>query len=344
MDEASAPLDSFEREVLYSILRKLRDEGKGIIYITHHLEEMFQIGDKITVLRNGVKVATVNASEIKKSKLIDLMTGNKKLYVRENASIKLNSKRNSQVPVIEYSEVSNRLISCISFKAYKGETIGFAGIDGSMKEVIAETAYGLKRYQNGKILYKGKSLKVRHPVDAIRQGIGLVPTDRMRLGLIANRSIMENVSLPLINKIKKKVISTKWMSSLAKESIAKLDIKALSPSQLVEYLSGGNQQKVLVGKWLHAQSELLFLIEPTEGIDIGARADLYRLLKELSKEAKTIIIFSSDLDELLTLCDRIFTMVQGSISNEYDANDVAKKQLLSDILHHPRKGEKTWEK
>ena len=332
MDEASAPLDNFERHILYNVLKKLREENKGIIYITHHLEEMFEIGDKITILRNGCNVGLYSTNEINREKLISCMTGDKKLYSRikrQEAAEEAGTEKNA---LLECSGISSEDISDISFMVEKGEVVGFAGIDGSGKETIAEVIYGLKDRRAGEIRYRNRELNIGSPIQAIREGIGLVPTDRLRLGIIPCRGISENISLPIITRKKKKIISSKWMCKLAADSIKSLGIKAVSPTQLIEYLSGGNQQKVLIGKWIHAESDLLFLIEPTEGIDVGARADMYRVLNEMAKTGKTLIIFSSDIDELLTLCDRIYTMSQGRILNEYNADKVTKNQILSDIL------------
>jgi ABC-type sugar transport system ATPase subunit len=235
-------------------------------------------------------------------------------------------------PIMEFRNVYSDHLRNISFKVYKGEVIGFAGLEGSFKDEIAEIAFGLKKYHQGVVLHNGKPVKFRYPIQAIRKGVGLVPTDRKNAGLVTCRSVLENMIMASINKYKTAVVSSRWARKVVNQSINDISLKTSGPDQLVEYLSGGNQQKVLLAKWLEAQSEILYLVEPTEGIDVGARADLYRIFKELIKQGKALVIFTSDIDELMALSDRIFTVVEGDVVNEYDIKDANKIQILSDIL------------
>jgi len=335
IDEASAPLDNSEREVLFSTLKRLRDEGKGIVYITHHLDEVFNIGDRITVLRNGKNVATVDISEYNRDKLIAAMTGDAKMYDREYHE----RAEDMGEPIMEFRNVYGDNLKNISFKVFKGEVIGFAGLEGSFKDEIAEIAFGLKRYSGGTVLLKGKPVKFHYPIQSIRKGVGLVPTDRKNAGLVTCRSVLENTIMAAINKNRTAVVSSRWAKKVVSNSIDTISLKTSGPNQLVEYLSGGNQQKVLLSKWLEAQSEILYLIEPTEGIDVGARADLYRIFKALVKEGKTLVIFTSDIDELMALSDRIFTVVEGEMINEYAIKDAQKIRILSDILSKSQESE-----
>ncbi len=336
IDEASAPLDEAERKMLYDNLIRLRAEGKGIMYITHHLEEVFILGDRITVLRNGKKVDTVLTSDVDKNELIRMMTGDVKLYERQENGRKV---EDDETPVIQFENVSSDHLKNINFEAFKGEIIGFAGLEGSYKDEIAAVAFGLSKLHSGSILYKGENLVSNRPVDAIRKGIGLVPKDRKNAGLILCRSVYENIILININRFKEHVINKKRGMKATQNLIKKLSIRTRGTGQLVEYLSGGNQQKVLISKWLEAKSEVLFLIEPTEGIDIGARADLYALFKEMAREGTTLVIFTSDIDELMVLSNRIYTMVEGEIINCYDIEDADKQQILSDILSRTDKAQ-----
>ena len=329
IDEASAPLDDAERKVLYSTLKKLRDEGRGIVYITHHLDEVFKIGDRTTVLRNGRNVRTVDMSEYDRSSLIMDMTGNVKMYDRKHGNVNI---QKSSKPILEFYNVSNKYLKSISFKAYEGEIIGFAGLEGSYKTEIASVMFGLSKYNEGMIKYKGEVLVSEHPIQSIRLGIGMVPTDRKNLGLITCRSVSENIILTKINKEKKIFINSSWIKKVASSNIIKLGIKTSSQNQLVEYLSGGNQQKVLLSKWIEAGVNLLLLIEPTEGIDVGTRIELFNIFKGLSSDGKTLILFTSDLDEIMALSDRIFTMVEGKIIGEYLSNEAKKQKILSEIL------------
>lgn len=328
IDEATAPLDQKEREHLYVFLKNLRDEGKGIIYISHHLEEIFNIGNRVTIFRNGKNVGTFNVDQINKDDLISYMTGKKVLQTYSSCK---SSLIDSKTSIIEFKDISSINLRNISFSVRKGEVVGFAGLEGSFKEEIAYTAFGLIKNTKGDIFFNGKELKSNHPIESIRLGIGLVPNDRKKLGIFTNRNVAENIIITSINKNSNKIINFQWVKNIVYKYIKGLNIRTSGITQLLEYLSGGNQQKVLLSKWLEAQPEVLFLIDPTEGIDVGARADLYQILKKLPADGKSLIIFSSDIDELLILCDRIFTMVDGEIVNSYDIECADKKVILSDI-------------
>lgn len=331
VDEASAPLDSFERSVLYDLLKKLRDEGKGIIYISHHLEEIFNIGDRVTVLRNGANIWTKSTKEVSRNDLITAMTGNKELY-RGSAQTIVSKDCEPEDCILQYKNVCSQSVQNISFQLFKGEVIGFAGLEGSGKHSIANMFFGLESYTSGELLYKGKPLKLSSPLQAIKKDIGFVPTDRKVQGLVCCRSLAENITLPMLNKRGKVLVSKAWLRKAGKKGIEELGIKAVSPNQLVQNLSGGNQQKVLIAKWLWAESDVLYLTEPTEGIDVGARSDIYRILKQAAQNGLSIVIFSSDIDELMTLCDRIFTLAHGRMIGQYEGADMNKNQILSDIL------------
>jgi ribose transport system ATP-binding protein len=329
IDEASAPLDNTEREALYEILRKLRDEGRGIVYISHHLDEIFNIGERVTVLRNGRRVCTVPVDEIDQHGLINAMTGDIKVYERTTSP---QSAKDQDGILLEFRSVSSDNLRDISFDVHKGEIIGFAGLEGSHKDEIAKIMYGLTPISSGEVVYKGSSFKSNYPIQSILNGIGLVPNDRKNLGLVTCRSVSENIILSAINKFKKLIVNALWQRKAALRNIKRLMIRTSGPSQIMEYLSGGNQQKVLISKWLETGLELLFLIEPTEGIDVGARADLYKIFRELSEQGAALVFFTSDIDELLVLSDRIFTMVEGRIVQQYDALQAGKKEILADIL------------
>ena len=330
IDEASAPLDNFERTILYNLLRKLRNEGKGIIYISHHLEEIFEIGDRVTVLRNGRNVWTKYTKDTNRDDLISAMTGDKKLYNRDYEDVA--SERAGETPLFSFDHVNGNSLRDVSFNIYKGEVIGFAGLEGSGKSQVAELMFGLARPDTGEIRYRGEVADFSHPIDAIRNDIACVPTERKIQGLVCCRNVAENMMLAAINKKKSPFISRGWMNKNTQEKINSLSIKTSGINQVVEYLSGGNQQKVLVAKWMQTDFDILLCVEPTEGVDVGARADIYELLRQMAEQGKTIVVFSSDIDELLTLCDRIYTMTQGTIYQEYDAGKVEKTQILSDIL------------
>jgi len=328
IDEASAPLDDSERVALYDSLQQLAREGKGIVYITHHLDEVFRIGDTITVLRDGRNVAKFDTSEIDKIQLVESMTGNAKLYSRDEDT---GEKKNLGDTVIEIKNLSGDGLENVNLSARKGEILGIAGLEGSGKDIIAKCCFGITG-ASGEITINGEVFKPKTPIDAIKKNIGLVPNDRKVNGLLLVRDVRENIIISDINKNNRTVVSERWSESTAKKYVAEMGIKCASTSQLIEYLSGGNQQKALIAKWVEADVDVLFMIEPTEGIDVGARSDLYKVFKDLAKQGKTIIIATSDIDELLTLSDRIMTMFDGKIVGEYDYDKITKQEILADIL------------
>jgi len=330
VDEASAPLDNNERSILYDILRTLKNQEKGIVYITHHMEEIAKIGDTITVLRGGETVAVIKEPDTEMSVLINLMTGEKKIYNRANVIER--EIRENEIPILEVERVSNAFLNDISFKVYKGEIIGFAGLEGCNKHLIAETIFGLCSYSTGEIKIRGEIKRYKHPIEAIRDRIGYLPTDRKVNGLIGCRDIVNNIMLTSVNAGKKEILNLKKMRADSDELTKELRVKMASLDQLIVYLSGGNQQKILLGKWLLADVDILFLNGPTEGIDVGARMDIYSELNKLALEGKTLILFSSDIDELLTLCNRIFTLSEGLLVGEYIGTTAEKSVILTDML------------
>ena len=338
IDEASAPLDNHERTILYNLLRKLRDEGKGIIYISHHLEEIFSIGDRVTVLRNGRNVWTKDISDTDREDLISAMTGNKKLYER-TPHVVAGVDGAERVPVFELENVSFDFIEGASFSIFKGEVIGFAGLESSGKSEVASLMFGLTQPESGSMKYNGETTRFSRPSQAIRKDIAMIPTERKVQGLSPCRSVAENTVLAAVNKAKQIFVSRGKMTKTTQRCIRDLGIVTSSTNQLVEYLSGGNQQKTLIAKWMVTEMDILLCVEPTEGVDIGARADIYRIMREMSKNGTTIVVFSSDIDELLTLCDRIYTMYHGRITGEFDANSVEKSRILSEILAKGKAGD-----
>lgn len=329
IDEASAPLDDAERSELYNSLQRLAEEGKGIVYITHHLDEVFRIGHTVTVLRDGRNVSRQPIEELDKQKLIGLMTGNEKFYERDLSQV----GKNYGDVAIEITDLTNKNLHGVSLSVRQGEILGIAGLEASGKKEIAEVCFGMKSYDSGIIRVKGKELRPSHPIDAIKQNLGLVPDDRKETGLVLCRDIAENISITYLNKYKKALSLPVQTKGVAQEFINQMNIRCFNSSQVVQFLSGGNQQKVLVAKWVQAKAEVLFLIEPTEGIDVGARADLYAIFRRMAKEeGKAIIVATSDIDELIELSDRIITMAEGRIISTYPIERADKQEILSDIL------------
>lgn len=329
IDEASAPLDDSERVALYTSLQNLAKEGKGIVYITHHLDEVFRIGTSVTVMRDGRKIAKLPIGELTKKSLIAMMTGNAKLYSRaeSDAEHPLGDK------ILEIRNLNAANLKNINLDVAAGEIVGIAGLEGSGAKDIAEICFGAEKADSGTIRVKGREIHPHHPLEAIRSGIGLVPDDRKEAGLVLCRDISDNISISYLNKMKKSVASPASLRKTADKFIEDMKIRCFNATQHVQFLSGGNQQKVLVAKWIKAGVDILILIEPTEGIDVGARADLYEIFRNLAKEQnKAIIIASSDIDELIELSDRILTMAEGQIVHSYAIENADKRTILADIL------------
>ena len=328
IDEASAPLDDSERAALYDMLRQLAQTGKGIVYITHHLDEVFRIGDTITVLRDGRNAAKFVASEVDKTQIVKSMTGNIMMYSREDEE----EDRQIGDTVIEIENLKGKDLESVSLNVRKGEILGIAGLEGSGKDAIAMCCFGHENIQGGSIKVNGEVIKPKLPIDSIKNSIGLVPNDRKATGILLVRDVKENIIITAINKDNKGFTLGRYAETTAKKHVAEMNIKCASTAQLIEYLSGGNQQKALIAKWVEADVDILFMIEPTEGIDVGARSELYKVFRELARRGKTIIIATSDVDELLALSDRIITMFGGKIVGEYDYKDITKQEIMADIL------------
>jgi ABC-type sugar transport system ATPase subunit len=328
LDEATAPLDRNERQILFEVLKDMKSGGDiGIIFISHHINELFEIGDRVTVFKDGKLVATRGIKDVDVNEVIRLMIGEeeRKRYQKQKVErgIELLSMKNVTVP---------DLIRNVNLSVRKGEIVGVAGRLGANKHIIAEVIFGLKNKTQGEIVFNGEQLSVSRPEDAIRKGIGLLPIDRRDEGLILCRGVSENVILTWLNKVKKGFLSILSLNNRTKEYVDKLGIKTTSLSQRVEYLSGGNQQKVVMSKWLNANSDLLILLEPTEGIDVQTRWDIYSILEELARSGKGILLISSDLDEVVSVSDRVYVMRDGEIVDEVSGKNIEYRYIFEKSL------------
>lgn len=328
LDEATAPLDRNERKVLFEVLNEIKKEGEiGIIFISHHIEELFEIGDRVTVFKDGRLVGTRNIEDLTVNDVIRMMIGREK---REKYS-KTKMKIGEEILRLENISVLTSLYD-VNINVRRGEVVGIAGRIGSNKEKIAEVIFGLLEISSGEIHFKGKKLLVDTPSRAIKNGIGLLPIDRREEGLVISRGVMENIVLTWINKLEKLFSSMGTLRSKSREFVEKLEIKATSINQRVEYLSGGNQQKVVLAKWLAADADLLVLLEPTEGIDVKTRWEIYQILEDLAESGKGILVISSDLDELLTICDRIIVMRDGRVIEIVEGERMEKEYIFEKIV------------
>lgn len=328
IDEAAAPLGNDEQQDLFNVLKRIK-KGMGIIYISHHLEEIFKIGNRVTVLRDGKNVGTKKIDEVNINDIISMMVGEEKELTRRlNTGCK---KLGPESIHVERLTVKG-LIENIEFSAKQGEILAFTGLLGSNINVIAETIFGLRTPTAGKIYINREEVKIDSVKKAINMGIALLPNNRREKGLISCRSIIENLNLAKINKDDKFFLSLKEINSITEYYIKKLGIILFTPEQRIEFLSGGNQQKVVLSKWLATNSDIFFLIQPTEGIDINAKADIYNFILETKEQDKTIIIITTDLEEIFMIADRVITMNKGKILGEFMVKKTSKDKLLKQIL------------
>ncbi|MGE5494145.1 MAG: sugar ABC transporter ATP-binding protein [Burkholderiales bacterium] len=312
MDEPTAALSEGEIERLFKIVKGLRNQNVTVIYISHRLDEIFELGDYVTVMRDGKHIDTKPVSEIKdRMELIQMMIGK---TVMESYVPK---EEKSQEILLDVKNVSNHKLKDISFNVKKGEIVGFYGLVGAGKTELARAIYGADKY-TGTIMFKGEKLGTV-PAATIEAGIAFVPEERRTQGLFTLLTIRQNIPVMNPKKISNSgVINSAKERAAAKEYIEKLDIKTDTMEKETAKLSGGNQQKVVFAKCLFADANLLILDEPTRGIDVGAKAEIYHIIRELAKEGKSIIFFSSELTEILNSCDRIFLLYEGELRSELE--------------------------
>lgn len=322
MDEPTSALAGKEVTKLFEIMRKLKNDGISVIFITHRLEEVFQIADRIVVLRDGQRVGELTCEENKIDEVIRLMVGR---------SIRVSSRIDSSADniILEVKNLSSHAIKNVSFYLRKGEILGIAGLVGSGRTEIVRALFGADTKISGEIYLDGKKVEINSPKDAVRLGIGLVPEDRKLQGLILNMTLHENLSLPSIPFIfPKGIINLKKEYKLVEEFVTRLRIRTPHIFQIVNNLSGGNQQKVVVAKWLALKPKILILDEPTRGIDVGAKAEIHNLIGELAKEGIGIILISSELPEILALSDRILVVSKGRITAELNRKDATQEKIM----------------
>ncbi|QTL97731.1 ATP-binding cassette domain-containing protein [Iocasia frigidifontis] len=327
MDEPTSSLSDKEVEKLFEAINNIRKRGVSVIYISHKLEELFEIADRVTVLRDGSYIGTEETKNVSKEKLIEMMVGRK----LEN----LFPKKKAEIGSI-YFEVRNynkmNIFKNINFHVKKGEILGFAGLIGAGRTELARAIFGLDEVDDGVLILDGKEIKIDSSKDAIDKGIYMLSEDRKELGLVLCRSIKENISLPHFDKT---FIDFKSENTKCVDVTKRTNVKMNNLDQKVKYLSGGNQQKVVLSKWLIKKPKVLILDEPTRGIDIGAKAEIYNIISDLANEGISIILISSELPELIALSDRILVMSEGEITKELKRNSFENEAFSQEsILKH----------
>ena len=324
MDEPSAVLTDRELEVMFRIVKQLRDKGITIIYISHRLDEIFGLCSNVSVLRDGCHIDTIPVASVDRQGLINMMVG------REMGQEYPKEVGNVGGTILEVKNLSRGILQDISFEVKSGEVFGISGLVGAGRTELARAILGIDKPESGEVYVRGKKVHYRTFADAIRDGLGLIPEDRKLQGLVQIMSVKRNTTLVNMKRVLRAgVISSSLEEKLSKEYADKLHVVTPSMETEVQYLSGGNQQKVVIAKWLFQNSEILFLDEPTRGIDVGAKAEIYRLINRMAKEGKTIIMISSEMPELLGMCGRIMVMHEGHKMGELNAAEATQEKIMA---------------
>lgn len=324
LDEPTASLTQREVDALFTIIRKLRNEGVGIVYISHRLEEIFEVCDRVTVIRDGHYISTKNVKDTNKNDLVKDMVGRSlgSYYPKTLTEIgdTLLETRSLEV---------DGLLNDVDFHVRHGEILGFAGLAGSGRTELAQTLCGILKKSKGEIIFENKTATIRHYNDAMDLGMVYVSEDRGKYGLVVDMSIKNNITMPQLKKFTKYwLLDEKKENKIAQDYISEIGIKAPTPSFLVTNLSGGNQQKVSVSKALALKPKLLILDEPTRGVDVNAKAEIHKIISMLTKQGLTIIMISSELPELLGMCDRIYVMKEGRIAGCFNHDEATQEKIL----------------
>jgi ribose transport system ATP-binding protein len=338
MDEPTSAISDKEVDNLFSITRQLRSEGKTIVYISHKLKELFTIADRFIVLRDGATVDAGDMQTISQDELIQKMTGRKLNMERSGKSLQdaeeLLSVENISLrhPVLRITNILHN----ISFNLHKGEILGVYGLMGAGRTELMETIFGLHpKNASGQIIVNGNTQKIKSPADAIQAGIALVPEDRKLQGLFLTQTIASNISITILQKMQQwgLVLSGKKEKELTNSYISSLAIKTSSGKNAAKNLSGGNQQKIVLAKWLVTNPKILLLDEPTRGIDINAKAEIYKLMKSLAAEGMGIIMVSSELQEILAVSDRVLVLCEGELTASIPIEEASEATILKHAIH-----------
>ncbi len=326
-DEPSTALTEAEIEELFKIIRDLRDQGLGIVYISHRMDEIKVITDRVTVMRDGTYVGTLITKDSTKDDIINMMVGR---VIYEDPKTKNMTPPGAPVVLKVEHLNAGKMVQDVSFELHKGEVLGFSGLMGAGRTETMRALFGADPIDSGDIYVNGKKVTIKSPQDAVKNGIGYLSEDRKRFGIVVQKTVAENTTMadldefsngPFINKKKEKEVAEKFVKSLA--------TKTPSVDQLVVNLSGGNQQKVVIAKWLTRNCDILIFDEPTRGIDVGAKNEIYKLMNQLAAEGKAIIMVSSEMTEILRMSDRIVVMCEGKKTGELDISEATQENIMN---------------
>lgn len=332
LDEPTAVLTAKEVEKLFEIITKLKKQGIAIVYISHRLEEIFRMGDRVTVLRDGQLVGSKFIKDINTDQLISMMVG----HSLENQFPREDFKNVEKKEVLRVEHLSRgKYVRDVSFSAYTGEILGFAGLVGAGRTEVARLIFGADLKEKGDIYIHGKKVELNSTQMAIKEGVALLPEDRKAQGLVLKRSISENISIVKLKSLCSKLglIKRNKEERVVRDYINRLKIASSDIHNPVSSLSGGNQQKVVIAKWLFASTDIVIFDEPTRGIDVGAKIEVYQVMNEMVRQGKAVIMISSEMPELIGMCDRVITMREGRITGEFDnLVPTSQEELLSAMM------------
>ena len=328
LDEPTSSLTAAEVEALFTIVNELREKGVSIVYISHKMDEILRISDEVTIMRDGQYIGTWDAKGLTTDFIITKMVG------RELSNLfpkRENTPGEVVFEVEDFTSINPKSFRHASFQVRKGEILGVAGLVGAQRTELMEGLFGLRSHTAGKITYKGKELKINQPKDAINNGIAMLTEDRRATGILGVLSIADNVSIASLNQylIGGIMLDDKKIEKLVQDNVAKLSIKTPSSKTQIQSLSGGNQQKVLISRWLANNPEVFILDEPTRGIDVGAKYEIYCIIAELAKQGKSIIMISSEMSELIGMADRIMVMCDGRVTGFIDGKDANQENIMA---------------
>ncbi|HHW48118.1 MAG TPA: sugar ABC transporter ATP-binding protein [Clostridiaceae bacterium] len=332
MDEPTAALSETEVEELFRTIRRLKNDGVGIIYISHRLAELKQIADRVTVMRDGKYIDTVNIDDVTVDDIVKMMVG-RNIFV---SAPEVNASDDAPIALEVRGISRGKLVKNVSFKLKQGEILGIAGLMGAGRTETARAIFGADPRDAGEIYVNGKLVDIKTPTDAVNAGIAYLSEDRKQFGLALGLDVETNIALAYFKKFTKLFgfVDTKKTSENAEEMVRKLQIKTPSVKQKVKNLSGGNQQKVVLGKWLTRNCNILIFDEPTRGIDVGAKSEVYSLLNDLAKQGKAIIVISSELPEIIRISHRVLVMCEGRITGEVSGDEITQENIMTLATKH----------
>jgi ribose transport system ATP-binding protein len=324
MDEPTANLTDEEREVLFRIIGRLRDRGIAILYVSHRLEEVLELSTRVTVLRNGRHVDTVPAAGLTERALVSMMIGRSV----DDFFPEIRFDRGDEIVACRDLEVDGEL-GGVSFDVRAGEVLGVAGLDGSGRSAIAEALFGLRPDYHGEISIRGQAVRLSSPEAALEHGVVLIPAERKTQGLFLRFSIRRNIGLSNLHRlVRRGLVSQKAEAELGDAMVERFGVRPADPTAPAGSLSGGNQQKVVLGRWLSRDCDLVVIEEPTRGIDVGAKVEVYKVIRELAESGKAVVVISSELSELLGICSRFLVLSAGRLAAEYDRDTASEERIL----------------